>query len=361
MPPARLTTTGRGTERDPVELPQPLRRDRALVRQEMGAVCADRTLPIYDMARYALGWTEADGSPRGGAVGKGLRPALCLLTAAAFDPSAAARRRALAGAAAVEFVHNFSLVHDDIQDGDRERHHRPSVWAQWGEAQAINVGDALRELAQLALARAHEAGVPAAAVLAADQMLTRAVLEMIEGQYLDLSCESRISVSLDDYLTMVERKTGAILGCSLGLGALLSGATTDAAARLERAGRCLGLAFQIRDDALGIWGDSAATGKSSDNDVRRRKKSYPIVCAFREADGVQRALLDRVYAQPALDDADVDAVAEILSALDARAATDAAAAEHYDAFLRLLDGCDLRAEGRRDLEEAARFIVRREH
>ena len=177
-------------------------------------------------------------------------------------------------------MHNFSLVHDDIQDRDDERHHRPTVWRVWGEAQAINAGDALRELGQMALSRAGAAGADAATVLAAGETLNRCALNMIEGQYLDLEYETRRAVGVDEYLTMVEHKTGALLGCSLALGALLAGGDRDVAARLEHAGRCLGLAFQIRDDALGIWGDSSATGKSSDSDIRRRKKSFPIVYAL---------------------------------------------------------------------------------
>ena len=223
-----------------MDLPPVLAQPREAVLAEMRAVVGDRSLPIYAMARYALGWIEADGGPRSEPAGKGIRPALAVLAGRAIDPSDAAGRRALAGAAAVEFVHNFSLVHDDIQDRDDERHHRPTVWRVWGEAQAINVGDSLRELAQSALSRATQAGASADTVLAAADTLNRCTMEMIEGQYLDLDFESRGAVSADDYLTMVERKTGALLGCSLALGARLAGADRDVAARLEHAGRCLG-------------------------------------------------------------------------------------------------------------------------
>jgi geranylgeranyl diphosphate synthase type I len=344
-----------------VDLPDVLARSRPLVLNEMRAVVGERAPPLHDMVCYALGWTEADGGPRSDPAGKGIRPALCLLAAEAVDPSDDARRRALPGAAAVEFVHNFSLVHDDIQDGDVERHHRPTVWAQWGQAQAINVGDALRELAQVALARAAQAGATPDAVLAATAMLNRCALDMIEGQYLDLDYETRAVVSLDDYLTMVERKTGAMLGGSLALGALLATGDLDVAARLERAGRCLGLAFQIRDDALGIWGDSAATGKSSDNDIRRRKKSYPIVYALHQAGPDERALLTRVYSQSEVGDDEVRAVTRELDAIDARGASERAADVHYQDFLEALDGCALPPQGRAALEQAGRFVVRREH
>ncbi len=350
-----------------MDLPLVLAQPREAVLAEMRAVVGDRALPIYAMARYALGWIEADGGPRSEPAGKGIRPALAVLAGRAIDPSDAAGRRALAGAAAVEFVHNFSLVHDDIQDRDDERHHRPTVWRVWGEAQAINVGDSLRELAQSALSRATQAGASADTVLDAADTLNRCTMEMIEGQYLDLDFESRRTVSADDYLTMVERKTGALLGCSLAIGALLAGGDRDVAARLEHAGRCLGLAFQIRDDVLGIWGDSSATGKSSDNDIRRRKKSFPIVHALEQTAAPEQAALARVYAVDAahdgapVGDEDVRAVTRALDALGARAASERAAGLHYDGFLAALADCGLRDEGRAALEEAGRFIVRREH
>ena len=356
-----------------MDLPLVLAQPREAVQAEMRAVVGDRTLPIYGMARYALGWTEADGAPRTEPAGKGIRPALAVLAGQALDPSDGARRRALAGAAAIEFVHNFSLVHDDIQDRDDERHHRPTVWRVWGEAQAINAGDALRELGQMALSRAGAAGADAATVLAAGETLNRCALNMIEGQYLDLEYETRGTVGVDEYLTMVEHKTGALLGCSLALGALLAGGDRDVAARLEHAGRCLGLAFQIRDDALGIWGDSSATGKSSDSDIRRRKKSFPVVYALdataaaSAGAGDARATLARVYVRDAagdgapVGDADVRDVIRALDTLGARAAAEQAAGVHYDGFLAALAGCGLREPGRAALEEAGRFIVRREH
>ncbi|PZC48338.1 MAG: geranylgeranyl diphosphate synthase, type I [Chloroflexi bacterium] len=344
-----------------MDLPLVLAQPHDAVQAEMRAALGERTLPIYQMVRYALGWVEADGAPRSDAAGKGIRPALTTLAAQALDPSPAAQRRALPAAAAVEFVHNFSLVHDDVQDRDDQRHHRPTVWRQWGDAQAINVGDALRELAQIALNRATHAGAHPATVLAATDTLNRCALDMIEGQYLDLEYELRDDVSVDDYLTMVERKTGAMLGCSLALGALLATGDAHVAAQLEQAGRRLGLAFQIRDDALGIWGDSAATGKSADNDIRRRKKSFPIVHAFAEAaaDPDARAALARVYQQDQVSDQDVHDVTRELDALDTRAAAERAADQHHQAFLQALAACDLHAPGRAALEQAARFIVLR--
>ena len=350
---------------DIVDITDILARDRPAIDAEMRAVIGDRDLPVFDMARYALGWLDADGNPHPGSAGKGLRPVLCLLSAEAIDASPEARARALAGAAAVELVHNYSLVHDDIQDGDEERHHNPTVWVQWGMPQAINVGDALRELAQIALQRARDAGAPATTVLDAYQLLNNASLEMIEGQYLDLAYERQPAVGPREYLDMVERKTGAMIGCSMALGALLASNDCAAADHFNRAGRRLGLCFQIRDDALGIWGDQAMTGKSAGNDIRRRKKSYPIVHALRTADLDDRVALDRIY-RPAdvsdadVKDADIDTVMRILDQIDARQATELAAQQQFDAFHQELDGCALSPTSLATFTNIAEFILQRD-
>lgn len=342
-----------------MDLPAAFVVHHARIQQEMRAVLEGRTLPIYDMVRYALGWQESDGTPREGGGGKGMRPSLTLLSAETLA-GAAGRERAAGGAAAVEMVHAFSLVHDDIQDEDRERHHRETVWVVWGRAQAINVGDALRELAEHALRRSAEAGASAEAVLAGTTLLNQAALEMIEGQYLDLSFEERTNVGVNAYLAMIGRKTGAMLGCSMGMGALLATEDAKKVAALDRAGRRLGLCFQISDDWLGLWGDSAATGKSTDNDIRRRKKSYPIVFAFENASGSTRATLEAIYAKESMSDGDVEEVMGILTSLRASEATKLAAKEHHDGFLEELSALDLDSAGQASFDEIANFILHRD-
>ncbi len=342
-----------------MDLPAAFVVHHARIQQEMRAVLEGRSLPIYDMVRYALGWQESDGTPQEGGGGKGMRPALTLLTAETLA-GAPGRERAAGGAAAVEMVHSFSLVHDDIQDEDRERHHRETVWVVWGRAQAINVGDALRELAEHALRRSGQAGASADAVLGGITLLNRAALEMIEGQYMDLSFEERTSVGVDEYLAMIGRKTGAMLGCSMGMGALLATEDSAKAEALDRAGRRLGLCFQIRDDWLGLWGDSAATGKSTDNDIRRRKKSYPIVYAFEEAAGSTRETLEAIYAQESMSDGDVETVMGILTSLGASEATQRAAREHHDGFREELSSLQLDSDGQTSFDEIADFILQRD-
>ncbi len=346
-------------------LPAALTRHAEAVEAEMRATvdaAAERggmALPIHDMARYALGWIDQQGAPDA-AAGKRARPALCMLGAAAISADPQLQARALCGAAAVEFVHNFSLVHDDIQDQDEQRRGRPTVWKIWGVSQAINAGDALRELADLALLRAAAAGAPAPAILAAAARLNGATLRMIEGQYLDLSFEQRLDVALEEYLRMVERKTGAMMGVSLAIGAALAGAETARADALQLAGQRLGRCFQIRDDWLGIWGDAAALGKSTSSDIRRKKKSYPILWTLHSAPaGVRSALLE-AYRQTALDDDDVSAVQSLLDESGAAAAAHSAAEQEYAAFRSALLACRPRPEAAAELEAVAAFTLQRD-
>lgn len=248
----------------------------------------DAALPAASMtgrmSGYHMGWLDERGRERHAVTGKLVRPSLTLWACEACGGDAA---DAIPAATAVEWVHNFTLVHDDIQDGDRDRHGRPTVWAHWGVAQAINAGDALHALAFRVLTRS---AVDPERTLCAVRALSNATLEVVEGQCLDLSLEGRVQVPLRSYLRMVRAKTGALLGVALEIGALVAGAPKRTVYRFRRAGYLLGLAFQMRDDWLGTWGDSTVTGKSSAGDVGRRKASYPLVAAYHAlpSDGQRR-------------------------------------------------------------------------
>ena len=351
------------------DAPDALTRYTAAVDAEMRATLAGRAVQdgqqdIYDMARYALGWQDAAGHPTD-AAGKGARAALCMLGAEAIDGGPDHLRRAACGAAAVEFVHNFSLVHDDIQDGDAQRRGRDTVWKIWGQAQGINAGDALRELADAALYRAADAGADAATIMDAARRLNRATLRMIEGQYLDLTFEQRLDVEVDEYLAMVERKTGAMMGVSLALGAVFAGAEAERADALDRAGQALGRCFQMRDDWLGIWGDSDTLGKPTNADIRRRKKSYPVLFALREASSEVRRRLLEIYSDPRYDHEDlsddvVDRVHTDLSEVGADRATDRAANDELHAFRRELASCDPQSDAADRLKALAAFVLQRD-
>ncbi|MDP2953337.1 MAG: polyprenyl synthetase family protein [Chloroflexota bacterium] len=332
-----------------MKLPATFERYRPALDQELRSLLAGRELPLYAMLSYHLGWAVAAGLASNGSTGKALRPTLCLL---ACEAVGADYRQVLPAAAALELVHNFSLVHDDIQDGDQERHHRATVWSLWGQGQGINTGNALRVLASLALLRLE---VPWGRQLQAFRLLDEACLEMVEGQYLDLAFETQARVTPEQYLAMITRKTAALIRCSLQIGAVLGGAQNGAVAGLGRFGYHLGLAFQIRDDILGIWGDAGTTGKPS-ADIRRRKKTFPVVYALEKSSLVRHA-----YDKTPLDEADVALVLAELETVDARGYAQRTA-RHYCCQARAcLESLSLEPAYRRELEETSSFLVERDY
>ena len=315
---------------------------RAAVGEERGDLAA--------AARYVMGWEDEHGRPAS-AGGKRIRPALCLLAAEALGGSVAA---AMPGAVAVELTHNFSLVHDEIQDRDAERHHRPTIWRLTGEAQAINVGDFLFTRALRALSRAD---APAERRVAALEALLAAIEDMIGGQWADLAFEPRGDVSVTEYLAMVEGKTGALIGAPLQIGAILAGAPLERCDGIRDWGRGVGLAFQARDDVLGIWGDPALTGKSNRNDLARRKKTLPVIAAL--ADARTRDAVERLHArdEPAADE--IAAVADQLEAAGVRERAEEYARRYVMEADALLDALSLRDDERALFAAVARYLVER--
>jgi geranylgeranyl diphosphate synthase type I len=268
----------------------------------------------FVMLRYHLGWTDEHGQPApNGKTGKRIRPLLCLLTCAAC---AGEWQRAVPMAAAIELLHNFSLLHDDIQDASPLRHGRPTAWRVWGVAQAINAGDAMFTLAHLAPHHLTERGVPAETVLHALAEFDRTGLALTQGQYLDMRFETCERVTVDDYMSMIRGKTAVLLAASTKLGALLAGASAERMRDFEKFGLNLGLAFQAHDDWLGIWGDPAVTGKSAASDLEKRKKSLPVVYGMEHS-----AEFAHAYAQPASAGETVTALAAQLDSLGAQAYT----------------------------------------
>ncbi|TWF85296.1 family 2 encapsulin nanocompartment cargo protein polyprenyl transferase [Streptomyces capillispiralis] len=253
-----------------------LERARAAVDPVLRAAVGSLPASMRRIALYHFGWEDTDGAPAGGGSGKAVRPALVLAAASALG-GPAARGAALRAAAAVELVHNFTLLHDDVMDRDATRRHRPTAWTVFGDADAILAGDALQALALRLLAEDRHPAAPAAAA-----RLAACVVELCEGQHADTALERRDpgEVTLAETLAMAEAKTGALLGCACAIGALYAGAGDEDVAALDAFGRAAGLAFQLIDDVIGIWGDPLRTGKPAGADLAARKKSLPVVAAL---------------------------------------------------------------------------------
>ncbi|HEU4429910.1 MAG TPA: polyprenyl synthetase family protein [Myxococcota bacterium] len=332
--------------------PKSLARARMLVGPALAAASATLSTELRRVVEYHWGWQDADGRPAVQRGGKLLRPAFALLSAEAVGQPA---ERALAAGAALELIHDFTLLHDDVMDGDRERRGRATAWAVFGVGPALCAGDALVPLAQrVLLADESPARVAALASLA------EATETVIAGQMLDLAFERRRDIAVADYVRMASMKTGALLGCAASLGALLAEGPPESVTALAEFGRSLGLAFQAVDDWLGIWGDPRRVGKPAASDLRQRKASLPIVigAAHEGAAGAElRALLGG--REPLSEDEIARGVA-LLEATDAEACTLELARFELERALASLERGAFEPVAREALRELAVFVVARE-
>ena len=283
--------------------------------------------------------------------GKHVRAALALLTAAA---AGAPEATGLPGAVAIELVHNFSLLHDDIVDEDTERRHRPTVWARFGVGRAIVAGDALATLAMQVLL-----DDPTSERVRATAALAGATQAMIAGQADDMAFESRLTVTVEECLRMEEGKTGALLACAASLGAILAGADGPTVQALADFGSHLGVAFQAVDDLLGVWGEPAVTGKPVGSDLYRHKKTLPVATALGRS-GDQADELRSILHAEVLSPADVRRATELLEACGARQEVMAFADAHFDLAMQALRRVPLAAGPVAELEAVAVFVVARD-
>jgi geranylgeranyl diphosphate synthase type I len=336
------------------------------IESEMSDVIDERgghARPLYEMLAYHLG-LDGDSGPRG----KRMRPLLGLL---AYESLTGDYRPALPGAAAVELGHNFSLVHDDIEDADRERRHRPTLWAVWGVPLAINAGDALFALSRLALYRLLDDGFSERRVLALMRVYDETCLALCEGQYLDISFETTDDVSVEAYLEMIGKKTAALVGASVQAGAILATDDSEVIEAYRRFGYDLGMAFQMADDVKGTFWPSAESGKPEAGDVRKRKKTLPVAWALAHGGPDDRDRLAAIYGArhdaahdgPAATDAAPvrdEEVAEVLAILERSGAREHALSEarkYRDLALGHLERLPCTPERRRDLAELVRSVI----
>jgi geranylgeranyl diphosphate synthase type I len=263
-------------------------------------------LPLYLFSAYHMGWVDENFQPlsefKGG---KRLRPLFCVLINQAFGGSL---EDALNLGSSLEFLHNFSLVHDDIQDGDEKRHNRWTVWRLWGIPQAINVGDSLFNLCFQVLTQISSPLLQSISL----KEITKTIQEIIEGQYLDISFETRNEISIKEYMIMIEKKTASLFGTTFFLGSFSANYKEELSRKFYDIGKNFGIFFQIADDIIGIWGDPKKTGKNPLGDIWRKKKTYPIIYTFQESSIKERQRFIEIWNRKNLIESDVTYILELL-------------------------------------------------
>jgi geranylgeranyl diphosphate synthase, type I len=315
---------------------------------------AKRRTPVaplfWDIVMYHFGWQAGSGSPGG----KKVRPLLALLVSQAVSNE---YRHALPAAIALEYVHNFTLIHDDVMDNSTERRHRQTVWSKWNVSQAINAGDGIYTMAMAAIIDVLKEGTPPEKAMAAMGALLDACLATVEGQVLDISFETREDVQPEEYITMIAHKSAALISCSAKLGALLSTDDTAVIDAYADFGWNLGIAFQIWDDYLGIWGEADQTGKSATSDIESKKKSYPVLVAFQDA-RTHAEILD-LYNRPTLGATEVGQVLEVLDHIQAKEHTKALIQTYYGNALDALDRTGINNRAQQNIRNLAAFFIER--
>ena len=329
-------------------LPSMLSAIESELQKQVARLDEPRTRAFHEMLTYHMGWTGEGAGPE--ATGKRIRPLMVLLTTASCG---ADWKSALPAAAAVELVHNFSLIHDDIEDNSDKRRGRTTVWKKWGLAQGTNAGDGMFVLSNLALTDL-EAGHSAPIVLHAAKILHATCLDLTRGQFLDISYEDRADLTVDDYWPMVSGKTAALIAACCHLGALLGGADEPRQEAYRAFGHYLGLAFQALDDILGIWGDEALTGKSAASDLVEGKNSLPVLFGLEK-----NSAFAKRWRQGPIRSEEVREVAALLEAESARTSAQEAARQMTDLALENLRVANPQGEAGAALKSLADKLLQR--
>ncbi len=288
-------------------------------------------LPLYLFSAYHMGWIDEFGNPLSEFKrGKRLRPLLCVLINQAFNGPL---DDALNLASSLEFLHNFSLVHDDIQDGDEKRHNRWTVWRLWGVPQAINVGDSLFNLCFQVLTQLFSPLLQRISL----REITNTIQELIEGQYLDISFEKRNDVYLKEYMTMIEKKTARLFATSLFLGSFSANYKEDISRKFFEMGKNFGIFFQIADDIMGIWGDSRKTGKTPLGDLWKKKKTFPIIYLLQEASDKEKQRIYEIWNKSNLLEQDISYILQALERKRVKESSLNTAEEFFEKSYRIIE------------------------
>lgn len=319
------------------------------LQKQVSRLDSPRTKPFHEMLTYHMGWTGEGSGPE--ATGKRIRPLLVLLCASACGAN---WQFALPAAATIELVHNFSLVHDDIQDNSPKRRGRDTAWVKWGAPMAINIGDALFVISSQAIIDLKE-NYPAELVVRAAEILHNTCLELTRGQFLDMAYEDRNDLGAEDYWPMIAGKTAALISACCHLGALLGGADEEKQDVYRSFGHYLGLAFQVQDDILGIWGDEKLTGKSIASDLVEGKNSLPVLAGLdRKGKFAER------WAKGPVKPEDVSEVSRLLASEGGLLTAQESAKQMTDLALRSLEEAEPAGEAGDALFELAKKLLNRD-
>ncbi len=326
-----------------------------LLESEMHAVLqfdGSKSDVFRGMMHYQMGWVDEQLQPIEPISGKRIRPLTCMLVC---DTSGGEWQQAVPAASGIEILHNFSLVHDDIEDVSPTRRGRPTIWKLWGEAQAINCGDAMFSLSHAAIGNLINSGTPPATVVKALQLFDKTCYQLTEGQYRDMSFETRDDVSVDEYLEMITGKTAVLISYSTAVGAMVAGAPQETIDHYAAYGLNVGLAFQVIDDILGIWGEESRTGKSAATDVITKKKTLPVLFGLENCEPLRDMYRER--------EADADFardVVQLLNDVGAREFADERAKEYSTAAVEHLTAAQPEDDSGKALFELTEMLLKRD-
>ena len=334
------------------KLPQVFEKYRTEIDAELRSLLAQHQSPLYDMMRYQMGWVDQQRTPQPKPDDLRLHSTLCLLVCEAMGGDF---ETALPAAAALDLVHTFTQVHEDVQNGNPPGEDRRSVWWVWGPGQAINVGDGLHALGRTSLFRLADRGLAPERVIQCLALLDEACIKMCEGQYLDLSHQERIDLSVDGYLKMAEAKSGALMGCATELGVLAATEDPGPVEALGSWGRNMGIAFQIKGDIDDFWGTD--TGSNASPKVLNKKKAFPVVELLERSDIGTKRRLGTIYFKRVLEPSDVEELRTILEENKAREKAQEVARGYFRKAMDSLEGLDLSEWGLGQLEEVGQYMA----
>jgi geranylgeranyl diphosphate synthase type I len=305
-----------------------------------------------------MGWRDEKGNVLNTDSGKLIRPLLCLLSCNATGED---YEKVLPAAAAIQFIHDFSLIHDDIQDKSSFRRGRPTVWKLWGFEQAINSGDGIFALAFSALARLKNKGVNDLQITRALSTLTDSCLKLCEGQFMDISFDEKETIDIDSYLGMISKKTAALISAATTIGAYLGANDESFVNSMKKFGENLGMAYQISDDILGIWGIEDIAAKPILIDVINKKKTLPIVYALQNSTDNYKSILKRYYSKKGDPDITAEDIVEILNTMDIRKKSEEMEQIYHNKAMTELNSVQMTESAKELLVELVNFLIEREY